>query len=330
MEPARVLVTGAAGQIGYCLSFAIARGCLLGNRRVILHLLEIEPALKALEGVVMELHDCAFPLLESIIWTTNLEDAFKGVDYAFLVGSVPRKDGMERSDLLAKNGGIFTVQGKALSDYSKPTVKALVVGNPCNTNCLIAFHSAPRLSAKNFCAMTRLDQNRAIGEIANRLGITSDKIHGVCIWGNHSATQVVDASRAVVHLPEGKVKVSDKIPLDVLQGEFCTKVATRGGAILKQRGASSSASAAQAAIDNMKDWIFGSEEVISMAIPVPDNQPYGVKKGTVFSFPVQISKLGEVSIIEGLELNDWVKAKILKSEEELIGEKKMAWEVLKL
>jgi len=330
MEPVHVLITGAAGQIGYVLTFRIASGDLFGDRKVVLHLLEIPYGMKALEGCVMELQDAAFPQLAGIIWTDKIEEAFKGVDVAFLVGSFPRKDGMDRSELLAKNGGIFTVQGKALSDYAKPTVKVLVVGNPANTNCQICLASAPKLGKKNFCAMTRLDHNRMKGEIATLMKVTPDKVHDVCIWGNHSNTQVPDASRAYVETPEGKVSVTEKLGEEFLQGQFTQKISTRGGAVIKMRGASSAASAANAAIACVHDWIFGSEEIVSMAIPVPDDEPYGIKQGVIYSFPCRVSKNGEVEVVKGLKLNDWVKAKMIKSEEELQTEKKTAWEVLKL
>ena len=330
MEPAHVLITGAAGQIGYNLSFRIAKGDLLGDRKVILHLLEITPALTALEGCTMELQDCAFPTLAGIVATDKVEEAFKDVDYAFLVGSFPRKAGMDRSELLGKNGGIFTVQGKALSDYAKPTVKVIVVGNPANTNCQIAYASAPKLKKENWCAMTRLDHNRMLGEIAAKLNTTADKVHGVCVWGNHSITQVPDATRATADLPEGTVKVADELGLEYLQGEFAQKIATRGGEVIKKRGASSAASAANAALTCVKDWIFGTTEIVSMAIPVPDNEPYGVKQGVVYSFPVTVDKNGVVHIVEGLERNQWVQDKMKATEEELQSEKATAWEVLKL
>jgi len=330
MEPVHVLITGAAGQIGYALTFRIANGDLLGDRKIVLHLLEIPFGMKALEGCVMELQDCAFPAVAGIVWTDKVEEAFKDVDIAFLVGAFPRKDGMDRSDLLAKNGGIFTVQGKALSDFAKPTVKVLVVGNPANTNALIALASAPKLGKKNFCAMTRLDHNRMKGEIAAKFQTTPEKVHDVCIWGNHSNTQVPDTSRAYVETPEGKVSVVEKLGKEYLEGEFAQKIATRGGAVIKMRGASSAASAANAALTCVHDWVFGSEEIVSMAIPVPDNEPYGIKQGVIYSFPCKVDKDGEVHVVEGLELNDWVKQKMLKTEEELQGEKKTAWEVLKL
>ena len=332
MEPVHILITGAAGQIGYALSFRAAKGDLCGDRKVVLHLLEIPFGMKALEGCVMELQDCAFPTLAGVVWTDKVEEAMKDVDIAFLVGSFPRKEGMDRSELLSRNGGIFTVQGKALSDYAKPTVKVIVVGNPANTNCQIAFASAPKLGKKNFCAMTRLDHNRMIGQLAADLKVTPEKVHNVCIWGNHSNTQVPDATHATVDLPEGTVKVTEKLSLEYLQGEFAQKIATRGGAVIKMRGASSAASAANAALTCMKDWVYGTKdgEFVSMAIPVPDNEPYGIKQGVVFSFPCKVSKDGEVSVVEGLELNDWVKEKLAKTEEELQNEKKTAWEVLKL
>jgi len=330
MEPVHILITGAAGQIGYALSFRAAKGDVCGDRKVILHLLGIPPGMKALEGCVMELQDCAFPTLAGIVWTDNVEEACKDVDIAFLVGSFPRKDGMDRSELLSRNGGIFTVQGKALSDFAKPTVKVLVVGNPANTNCQICYASAPKLGKKNFCAMTRLDHNRAVGEIAAQLKVTAEKVHGVCIWGNHSNTQVVDTSRATVELPEGTVSVTEKLGKEYLQGDFAQKIATRGGAVIKMRGLSSAASAANAALACMKDWVNGTDEIVSMAIPVPDNEPYGIKQGVCFSFPVKVTKEGEVQVVEGLELNDWVKEKLAKTEQELQGEKATAWEVLKL
>jgi len=330
MEPVHVLVTGAAGQIGYALIYRIAKGDLLGDRKVVLHLLEITPALQALQGCVMELQDCAFPNLVGVVATDKIEEAFKDVDIAFLVGAFPRKDGMTRADLLEKNGGIFTVQGKALSDYAKPTVKVLVVGNPANTNCLIALASAPKLGKKNFCAMTRLDHNRMKGEIAALMHVTADKVHDVCVWGNHSNTQVPDTSRAYVETPEGKVSVTEKLGKEFLQTEFAKKIATRGGAVIKMRGLSSAASAANAALNCVHDWVLGTEEIVSMAIPVPDDEPYGIKQGVVYSFPCRVSKAGEVEVVKGLELNDWVKESMLKSEEELQTERKTAWEVLKL
>lgn len=331
MEPIHILITGAAGQIGYALTFRIAKGDLCGDRKVFLHLLEIPFGMKALEGCVMELQDCAFPNVAGIVWTDKIEEAFKDVDVAFLVGSFPRKDGMDRSDLLAKNGGIFTVQGKALSDFAKKDVKVLVVGNPANTNCLIAQASAPNLSKKNWCAMTRLDHNRMVGALAAKFGVTPEKVHNVIVWGNHSNTQVPDAYHATVDLPEGTVKVADKLDAEYLEKEFAQMIATRGGAVIKMRGASSAASAANAALTCVKDWIYGTKdgEFVSMAIPVPDNEPYGVKQGIIYSFPCTC-KDGEVKVVENLERNEWVKSKMVATEQELVGEKETAWKVLGL
>lgn len=247
----------------------------------------------------MELTDCAFPSLAGVIATDNLEVAFADIDAAFLVGSMPRKEGMNRADLLKANGKIFKAQGLALSQFAKPTVKVLVVGNPANTNALIALKSAPNLGPENFCAMTRLDHNRAIGEIAGRCGVSSDKVRNVVIWGNHSNTQVPDVSNAVVEYPTKTIKVTEKIEEDYLKGEFVKKIALRGGAIIKARGSSSAASAANAAINHMQDWINGTRPntYVSMGIPVPQDNPYGIQTGIVFSFPCTVSREGQVSIV---------------------------------
>ena len=332
MEPAHVLITGAAGQIGYVLAFRIANGDFLGDRKIILHLLEITPALTALEGVVMELIDCAFPKLVDIVWTDNVEKAFTGVDYAFLVGSFPRKDGMTRADLLEKNGGIFTVQGKALSEYSNPNVKALIVGNPANTNCLIALHSAPKLSAKNFCAMTRLDHNRMLGELSQKLKISPEEIHNVIIWGNHSNTQVPDISHSFCIKDGKKQQLTDLLEKEYFEGTFMEHVSTRGGIVIKKRGASSAASAANAALDHMRSWVFGTKEgeFVSMAIPVPESRPYGIEPGLIYSFPCEITKNGEIKIVENLPINEFIQNKIKISEKELLEEKETAWKALKL
>uniref|UniRef100_UPI00067E6504 MALATE DEHYDROGENASE n=1 Tax=synthetic construct TaxID=32630 RepID=UPI00067E6504 len=329
-EPIHVLITGAAGQIGYALAFRIAKGDLFGDRKVVLHLLEIPPAMKALEGVCMELQDCAFPTLAGVVATDDPEEAFKDVDVAFLVGSFPRKPGMERADLLEKNAGIFKVQGKALSEYAKPTVKVLVVGNPANTNCLIAMANAPKLGPENFSAMTRLDHNRAIGEIAAKLGVPVDKVHNVVVWGNHSNTQVPDVSHATVDKEGGTKKVSDALPKEYLEGEFVQKIAQRGGAVIEARGASSAASAANAALCHMRDWLFGTKpgDWVSMGIPVPEGNPYGIKPGVIYSFPCTVDKDGKVHIVEGLEINDWVREKMEATEKELIEERETAFKVL--
>ena len=328
-----VVITGAAGQIGYALAFRIAKGDLLGCcTRVKLHLLEITPVLPSLQGVAMELTDCAFPTLAGVVCTDKPEVAFKDADVVFLVGSFPRKDGMDRADLLEKNGGIFKVQGEALSNYAHKTVKVLVVGNPANTNCLIALHYAKNLGPQNFSAMTRLDHNRMVGEIADRLHTTADKIRNVTIWGNHSNTQVPDCSNAVYDSPEGEKKVVDLLGLDNLQGEFVQKISTRGGAVIKARGASSAASAANAAICQMRDWCLGTKggNWVSMAIPVPDDEPYGIKKGTIFSFPCEVDANGNVHVVKGLPVSDWLRKKLEETEKELVSERQTAFEKLNI
>jgi malate dehydrogenase len=329
-EPLRVLITGAAGQIGYAIAFRIANGELVKDRKVILHLLEITNALGALNGVVMELTDCAFPNLVTVVATDKAEVAFKDVDIAFLIGSMPRKEGMNRADLLKANGNIFKVQGQALSDFAKKTVKVLVVGNPANTNALIALTSAPHLKPENFTAMTRLDHNRGIGEIAERLGVTAEKIKNVIIWGNHSNTQVPDASNATADLPGGKVKVSEKVGQEYLQGDFVNKISLRGSAVIKARGSSSAASAANAAINHVHDWLNGTPEgqFVSMAIPVPEGNSYGIKPGIVFSFPVTVSKSGKISIKDGLPVSDWLREKLNATEKELQEERATAFKEL--
>jgi malate dehydrogenase len=326
--PLRVAITGAAGQIGYSIVFRIAKGDLFGPcQKVFLTLLEITPALPALNGIVMELQDCAFPTLAGVECTDDPNVAFKDIDCAFLIGSFPRKDGMDRSALLEKNGGIFKVQGEALGKNAKKTVKVLVVGNPANTNCLICQHYAVGLKPENFSAMTRLDHNRMKGEIAARCGVSAGEVHRVTVWGNHSNTQVPDVTNATV----GLKKVLDILKVEDMEGEFVQKIATRGGAVIKARGASSAASAANAAICQMRDWVLGTpnDDWVSMAIPVPENEPYGIKKGVVYSFPVQC-KDGQYKVVEGLTLDQFVLEKMKTSEAELITEKETAYKVLNI
>jgi malate dehydrogenase len=330
--PANVVITGAAGQIGYVLAFRVANGDLLRGRKVVLKLLEITNALPALNGVVMELTDGAFPSLAGVVATDDPAVAFKDADYAFLVGSFPRKDGMDRADLLQRNGGIFKVQGEALSNFAKPTVKVLVVGNPANTNAAIALAYAKNLGPQNFSAMTRLDHNRSIGEIAEKAGVSPGAVHKVCIWGNHSNTQVPDVAFGEVETPDGVKKITELFPPDYTEGAFVQKIATRGGAVIKARGASSAASAANAAIDQLRDWIFGTKygEWVSMAVPVPASRPYGITEGLIFSFPVTVDPKGVVHIVEGLEVTPFVRGKLEATEKELIEEKATAWKVLNL
>jgi malate dehydrogenase len=322
-SPVTVAVTGAAGQIGYSLLFRIASGALLGpDQPVHLKLLEITPAMGALEGVVMELDDCAFPLLAGVTTSDDANVAFDGVQVALLVGSMPRKAGMERADLLEANGGIFTVQGKALNDNAADDVKVLVVGNPANTNALIAMHSAPDIPRERFTAMTRLDHNRAIAQLANRVsslgsGSSVNDITKMTIWGNHSATQYPDVFHADVSGTNGfEAAGSDQA---WLESDFIPTVQKRGAAIIDARGSSSAASAANAAIDHVHDWVLGSpaDDWVSMA--VPSDGSYGVPEGIISSFPCT-TKDGQWSIVQGLDIDDFSRARIDASAKELVEE----------
>ena len=314
-DPVRVTITGAAGQIGYALLFRVASGAMLGNDQpVILQLLEITPALDAVKGVVMELDDCAFPLLQEVVYTDDANVAFKDADYALLVGSRPRGPGMERKDLLEANAAIFSVQGKALNDNASRDVKVLVVGNPANTNALIAQRNAPDLSARNFTAMTRLDHNRAMAQLAAKAGKHVSEIDGLCIWGNHSATQYPDIHRASV-AGEGAMSMID---MDWYTADFIPTVQQRGAAIIEARGASSAASAANAAIDHMRDWVLGTDSVVSMG--VYSDGSYGVAEGLIYSFPV-ICQGGDWSIVQGVEVNGFSQEKMEATEAELAEER---------
>jgi len=316
--PVTVAVTGAAGQIGYSLLFRIASGALLGpDQPVHLKLLEITPAMGALEGVVMELDDCAFPLLTDVTTSDDANVAFDGVQVALLVGSMPRKAGMERADLLEANGGIFTVQGKALNDNAADDVKVLVVGNPANTNALIAMHSAPDIPRERFTAMTRLDHNRAIAQLAKKAGASVNDVKKMTIWGNHSATQYPDVFHAKVAGKGGfEAAGSDQA---WLEGDFIPTVQKRGAAIIDARGSSSAASAANAAIDHVHDWVLGTpaDDWVSMA--VPSDGSYDVPEGIISSFPCTTSA-GEWSIVQGLEIDDFSRSRIDASAQELVEE----------
>lgn len=322
--PVRVAVTGAAGQISYSLLFRIAAGEMLGkDQPIILQLLEITPAMGKLEGTVMELEDCAFPLLADVELSDDAATAFKDSDYALLVGSRPRGPGMERKDLLEANGAIFTLQGKALNDHAKPDVKVLVVGNPANTNALIAMKNAPDLKPEQFSAMTRLDHNRALSQIANKTGEKVKNITKMIIWGNHSSTQVPDLSHALV---AGRA-AADLLDRVWEQEVFIPTVQKRGAAIIDARGASSAASAASAAIDHMRDWVFGTPDNDWVSMAVPSQGQYSVAKDLIYSFPVRI-KDGQVSVIEGLSCSEFIQARMQASEAELLEEKEAVGHLL--
>ena len=316
--PVRVAVTGAAGQIGYSLLFRIASGSMLGpDTPVALQLLEITPALGALNGVKMELDDCAFPLLSEVVCTDDADVAFGDADVALLVGAMPRKDGMDRSDLLSANGGIFKPQGQALSRSAKRDVKVLVVGNPANTNALIAMSNATDLDPGRFTAMTRLDHNRAISQLAAKLGVAVTDIRRMTIWGNHSNTQYPDLFHAEVNGASAHDAVGDHEWYDQT---YIPTVATRGGAIIKARGASSAASAANAAVDHIRSWALGTPEGDWVSMGVPSDGSYGVPEGIISSFPC-VCKDDNYEIVQGLEIDEYSRAKIDATAAELVGER---------
>jgi malate dehydrogenase len=317
-SPVRVAVTGAAGQIGYSLLFRIASGSMLGpDTPVILQLLEITPALKALEGVRMELDDCAFPLLAGVVCTDDANVAFGDADVALLVGAMPRKAGMERSDLLSANGGIFKPQGQALSANAKRDVKVLVVGNPANTNALIAQRNAPELDPRCFTAMTRLDHNRAISQLAARTGQPVTSITNMTIWGNHSVTQYPDLFHAKVNGQSAYELVGDH---DWVDSTYIPTVAKRGAAIIDARGASSAASAANAAVDHVRSWALGTPVGDWVSMAVVSDGSYGVPEGLVSSFPCTCAD-GQWSIVQGLDIDDYSRGKIDASTGELAEER---------
>ena len=316
-QPVRIAVTGAAGQIGYALLFRIAAGDMLGkNQPVILHLLEITPALDALKGVVMELNDCAFPLVSGIVATDDANVAFKDVDYALLVGARPRGAGMERKDLLSANGAIFGPQGKALNAHAKRDVKVLVVGNPANTNALIAQANAPDLDPTCFTAMVRLDHNRAMSQLAEKTGTHNTDIRKMIIWGNHSSTQYPDIHHATV---KGKPAM-ELVDQNWYEKEFIPTVQQRGAAIIKARGASSAASAASSAIDHMRSWALGTAEGEWVSMGIPADGSYGIKPGVIYGYPVTV-KDGRYSIVQNLDINDFSRARMDASAAELHEER---------
>jgi malate dehydrogenase len=322
-SPVRVAVTGAAGQISYSLLFRIAAGQMLGeDQPVILQLLEIPPAMDALSGVVMELEDCAFPLVQGIVATDKPDEAFKDIDYALLVGSRPRGPGMERKDLLEANAQIFSVQGKSLNDNASSSVKVLVVGNPANTNCLIAQRNAPDIDPRQFTAMTRLDHNRAEAQLAQKTGKHVTDVDGLTIWGNHSATQYPDISHANV----AGAAAMDLVEQSWVEADFIPTVQQRGAAIIAARGLSSAASAANAAISHVRDWALGTNgKTVSMA--VYSDGSYGVAEGLIYSFPCTC-EAGVWSIVQGLKVSEFSQSKMDETETELTEERDAVQDLL--
>ncbi len=325
--PIRVAVTGAAGNIGYALLFRIASGQMFGpDQPVALNLIEIEPALGALEGVAMELDDCAFPLLTDVVQTADLNVGFKDVDWALLVGSVPRKKGMERADLLGINGKIFTGQGKAINDNAKPTVKTLVVGNPCNTNCLIAMTSAPDIPNDQFFAMTRLDENRAKTQLAQKAGVPVSEVSELCVWGNHSPTMFPDFYNTKI----GRQKATDVITDEAwLKDTFVPTVGKRGAAIIAARGASSAASAANGVVDTVRDLVNPTRGDFHSVCVISSGE-YGTPEGLITSMPIKVDAVGKWRVVEGIKLTDYAVEQIKASNNELLEERQMAFSALGL
>jgi len=317
-SPIRVAVTGAAGNIGYALVYRIANGDLFGpDQPVILHMLEITPALKALEGVAMELDDCAFPLLASMVLSDDANVAFNGINWALLVGARPRSKGMERKDLLDANGAIFSVQGKALNNKAAADIRVLVVGNPANTNCLITLHNAPDIPAERFTAMTRLDHNRARSQLAQKAGVPVTEVKQATIWGNHSATQYPDAFHAQI---SGK-PAADVIGDDAwIKQTFIPTVQKRGAAIIEARGQSSAASAANAAINHVQTWYNGTPAGDWTSMAIPSTGAYGAPQDVIYGYPVTVSN-GQILVVEGLSLSDFDQQMLATTNQELLEER---------
>ena len=324
-EPIRVAVTGAAGQIGYALLFRIASGQMFGpDQPVALNLIEIEPGMAALEGVCMELDDCAFPLLTDVVATSDLNTGFNGANWSLLVGSVPRKDGMERGDLLGINGKIFTGQGQAINNNAASDARVLVVGNPCNTNCLIAMNNAPDVPNDRFFAMTRLDENRAKTQLAQKAGVAVSSVSNLCIWGNHSATQYPDFNNAQINGAPATDAISDR---EWLEGEFISTVQKRGAAIIKARGLSSAASAANAIIDSVRSVTEPTAEGDWHSLCICSDGSYGVEEGLISSFPMRNTG-GELTIVQDVPINEFSRAKIDATVNELKEEKTLVADLL--
>jgi len=327
-QPIRVAVTGAAGQIGYALLPRIASGQMFGpDQPVILHMIEIpvEQPMAALKGVAMELEDCAFPLLQDMVVTSDLDDGFKDVDWALLVGAKPRGPGMERNDLIQGNGPIFTGQGKAINDHANSGCRTVVVGNPCNTNALIAAHNAPDVPRENFSAMTRLDENRAKAQLAAKAGVHHTSITNMAIWGNHSATQYPDFENVKIAGRAGTEAITDRI---WLEGEFIKTVQQRGAAIIKARGLSSALSAANGLVDHVRDLVTPTAEGDWHSVAVMSDGSYDVPAGIISSFPVRVDANGKYSIVQGVELSDFAREKLAASVAELEHERSVISELL--
>ena len=326
MKTVKVAVTGAAGQIGYAMLFRMASGAVFGmNTAVELQLLELEKALPALEGVKMELDDCAFPLLTNIVATSDPNVAFKDIDWGLLVGSVPRKAGMERNDLLRVNGGIFVEQGKALNENAGKDVRVLVVGNPCNTNCLIAMHNAPNIPRERWFAMTALDENRAKIQLAQKAGVAVGDVTNLTIWGNHSATQYPDFTNTKILGKPAQAVIDDD---EWLQGDFIKTVQQRGSAIIKARGASSAASAANAALDTIMRITTPTAEGDWFSAAIPSDGSYGIPEGLIFSYPLKSSGNGIPEVVQGIELDKFSQEKIQATRSELEMEREAVKEML--
>jgi len=326
MKTLKVAVTGAAGQIGYAMLFRLASGEIFGRDTAVeLRLLELEQALPALEGVKMELEDCAFPLLDNIVTTSDADHAFKGIDWALLVGSVPRKAGMERNDLLKVNGGIFVGQGKAINQNAGSNVRIVVVGNPCNTNCLIAMNNAPDIPRERWFAMTALDENRAKSQLAWKAGAPVRDVTNMTIWGNHSATQYPDFTNALIKgMPASQV-IKDE---EWLKSDFIKTVQQRGAGIIKARGASSAASAANAALDTITRVITPTGKGDWFSAAIPSDGSYGVTQGLIFSYPLRSSGNGDYEVVQGIELDEFSQQKIQATKEELEMEREAVKEML--
>tara|TARA_B100000953_G_scaffold293859_1_gene282895 strand:+ start:117 stop:1100 length:984 start_codon:yes stop_codon:yes gene_type:complete len=326
MKTVKVAVTGAAGQIGYAVLFRLASGAVFGTDTAVeLQLLELEKALPALEGVKMELDDCAFPLLTNIVTTSDPNVAFKDIDWGLLVGSVPRKAGMERNDLLRVNGGIFVGQGKALNENAGKDVRVLVVGNPCNTNCLIAMHNAPKIPRERWFAMTALDENRAKIQLAQKAGVAVSDVTNLTIWGNHSATQYPDFTNTKILGKPAQAVIDDD---EWLQGDFIKTVQQRGSAIIKARGASSAASAANAALDTIMRITTPTAEGDWFSAAIPSDGSYGIPEGLIFSYPLRSSGNGVPEVVQGIELDEFSQEKIQATRSELEMEREAVKEML--